>query len=156
MKFGDVVTTVAVSVVITVLIHFPIMIALIPALGPYWGVNVSVIISILLSVLIVGYVFAGKIWEESRTKAIAKITILAALLMAFSVIMQLAAFADWTPWVKEIYSEANPGAELSAFEWYAVESVYLGAQVFLNVIIVLVLGFIGLYFGSMLKQPAKS
>ncbi len=156
MKFGDVVTAVASSVVVMVLIHFPLMIVLIPALGSYWGINVSAIISVLLSALIVGYVFAAKIWEESRMEAIAKITVLAALLMAFAVVMEVAAMADWTTWVKETYLEANPGASLSAFEWYVVEGTYLGAMMFLNVIIVLLLGFIGLYVGSMFKRPAKS
>jgi hypothetical protein len=129
------------------------MIVLIPALGSYWGINVSAIISVLLSALIVGYVFAAKIWEESRMEAIAKITVLAALLMAFAVVMEVAAKADWTTWVKETYTGTPPS---SAFEWYVVEGVYLGAQVFLNVVIVLFLGFIGLYVGSMFKRPAKS
>jgi len=156
LKFGDVVTAVASSAVIMVLIHFPLMIALIPALGSYWGINVSAIISVLLSALIVGYVFAAKIWEESRMEAIAKITVLAALLMAFSVVMEAAAMADWTTWVKEMYLEANPGASLSPFEWYVVEGTYLGSIAFLNVVIVLLLGFIGLYAGSMLRKPKKS
>ena len=63
---------------------------------------------------------------------------------------------DWTAWVKETYQAANPAAELSAYEWLMVESTFLGLQVFLNVIIVLVIGFIGLYIGSMLKKPLKS
>jgi len=154
LKFGDVVTAVASSAVIMVLIHFPLMIALIPALGSYWGINVSAIISVLLSALIVGYVFAGKIWEESRMEAIAKIVVLAAVLMAFDVVIGNAAM-EWTPVVREAYLEANPGASLSPFEWYVVEGVYLGSQVFLNVVIVLALGFIGLYVGSMFKRPAK-
>ena len=153
LKFGDVVTAVASSVVVMVLIHFPLMIVLIPTLGSYWGINVSAIISVLLSALIVGYVFAAKIWEESRMEAIAKITVLAALLMAFAVVMEVAAMADWTTWVKETYTGTPPS---SAFEWYVVEGVYLGAQAFLNVVIVLLLGFIGLYVGSMFKRPAKS
>jgi len=156
LKFGDVVTAVASSVVVMVLIHFPLMIVLIPALGAFWGINVSAIISVLLSALTVGYVFATKIWEESRMEAIAKITVLAALLMAFGVVMEVAALAHWTTWVTDMYLEANPGASLSAFEWYVVEAIYLSSQMFLNVVIVLVLGFVRLYVGSMFKRPAKS
>jgi hypothetical protein len=153
LKFGDVVTAVAVLAVIMILVHFPLMIVLVPALGYYWGINVSAIVSILLSALIGGYIFAGKIWEESRIEAIAKITVLAALLMAFSVVMETAATADWTAWVKKEYTGTPPS---SAFEWYAVEGMFLASQVFLNVVIVLVLGFVGLYVGSMFKRPAKS
>jgi hypothetical protein len=153
VKFGDVVTAVATLAVIMILIHFPLMIVLDMALGYYWGMNVSAIVSVLLSALIGGYIFAGKIWEESGIGAIAKITVLAALLMAFAVIMETAAMTDWTAWVKEEYTGTAPS---SAFEWYAVEGMFLGYQVFLNVVIVLALGFVGLYIGSMFKRPAKT
>jgi hypothetical protein len=129
---------------------------LVPALGYYWGINLSAIVSILFSALIGGYVFAGKIWEESRLEAIAKITVLAALLIAFDIGVSNAA-TDWSTWAKGAYREANPGAaEPSAFEWYAIESTLLGSQVFLNVVLVLVLGFVGLYVGSMFKRPTKT
>jgi len=123
---------------------------LISALGFFWGLNVGAIVSILLTALIVGYVFAGKIWE-SRMEAIAKITVLSAVLMAFFVTMTLAA-TDWPAVVREAYE----GATHTAFEWHVIEQVALLAQIFLNVIIVIVLGFIGLYIGSMLKRPEKS
>jgi len=156
LRFGDVVTCVASLAVIMVLIHFPLLMVLVPALGFYWGLNVSAIISVFLSALIGGYIFAGKIWEEARMEAIAKITVLAAVLMMFAVVMESAALADWAPAVKEAYQEANPTATLSTFEWYAVESMWLSTQVVLNVVIVLALGFIGLYVGSMLRKPVKS
>jgi hypothetical protein len=109
--------------------------------------------------LITGYIFAGKIWE-ARMKAIAKITVLAAALMMFTVVIEAAALGTyWTTWVHDAYLNANPDALVSppsTFDWYAIGSMYLGIQIVLNMVIVLVLGFIGLYIGSMLKRPAKS
>jgi len=150
LKFGDIVTAVASSAVILALLIFPIDMVLVPALGFFWGLNVGAIVSVLLTALIVGYVFAGKIWE-SRMEAIAKITALSAVLMAFFVAITLAA-TEWPAVVRE----ANPGATYTALEWHIVEHVALLGQIFLNVIIVIVLGFIGLYIGSMFRRPVES
>jgi len=156
LKFGDVVMAVATVAVILVLISFLLDMALVAAIGYYWGINVGAIISIFLATLITGYIFATQIWE-ARRKAIAQITVLAAALMMFTVMTEAAALGnDWTTWVHEAYLDANPGAFPSASDWYAIGSIYLGYQVVLNVVIVLVLAFIGLYIGSMLKRPAKS
>ena len=156
MKFGDVVMAVATGTVIMVLISFLLHMVLVPTMGYYWGLNVGSIISIFLATLITGYIFAGKIWE-ARVKAIAKITTLAAALMMFTVVMEVAALGNyWTTWVHDTYLDANPGVVPSTSDWYAIGSMYLGSQVVLNVVIVLVLAFIGLYIGSMLKRPAKS
>jgi hypothetical protein len=156
LKFGDVVMAVATAAVIFVLIAFLLDWVLISAVGYFWGMNVGAIISIFLATLITGYIFAAQIWE-ARMKAIAKITILAAALMMFTVIVEVAALGTyWAAWVNETYLDANPGANPSAFDWYGIASSYLGSQVVLNVVLVLVLAFIGLYIGSMFKRPAKS
>ena len=154
MKFGDVVIAVASIAVIAVLIGFPLMLVLIAALGFYLGQNVGAAVSFLLSSLIVGYIFAGKILE-ARREAIAKITVLAAVLVTFNV-MFFPTHADWAPYIKETYEAANPGSTLSTLDWFIVELMALSQVMFLNVVIVLVLGFIGLYVGSMLRRPVKS
>jgi len=159
LKFGDVVTAVASLAVIAVLFMFPLGLALIPALGFYSGQNVTAIVSIFLSALICGYIFAEKIQVESRKEAIAKIAVLAAVLMMFNIGISAAVFADWTQMAKDMYLEANPGVnpgELSTFDWWVVVSGVTGQVIFWNVVIVLVLVFIGLYAGSMLRRPAKS
>ena len=150
MKFGDIVTCVASLAVILALIGFPLELVLIPALGVDWGPTVSSAISILLSALIGGYIFAGKIWE-ARMESITKITVLAAVLMIFYLI-NLPGLAHWNTAVQEAYQ----GTPASTSEWLIVEGMALGQQVFINVVMVLLLGFAGLYVGSMLRQPAKS
>lgn len=132
MKFGDVVTAVASLAVISVLISFPMGMVLFSASDSSWAIGVTGG-STLLSALIVGYIFAGRIWEEDRMEAIAKITVLSAALPIFFVAMQYGTYI--APWQ------------------YAA---YFNLWVFSNMVIVLVLGFIGLYVGSMLRRPAKS
>jgi hypothetical protein len=108
----------------------------------------------LLAALIVGYIFAGKI-AEARLASIAKIAVFAAIVMMFFAV-NLSALGDWTPVIKEAYQEANPGTTLSTSEWLAVENIATTNSIFINVVYVLVLGFIGLYVGSMLRKPSKS
>jgi hypothetical protein len=66
------------------------------------------------------------------------------------------ALADWSPAVKEVYLEANPGTSLSTSEWLNVESMAILQVMFIDVVMVLVFVFIGLYVGSMLRKPSKS
>jgi len=158
LKFGDLVTCVASIAVIFALIAGPLDMVLVSALGisrmNNWGYDVSIIVSFLLSALISGYIFAGKLWE-ARREAITKITVLwAALVMLFA--GNFPALADWGPMAKEEYLAANPGATLSTSEWVTWEMMFLDLFVFLVVVMALVLGFIGLYVGSMLRRPVKS
>jgi len=125
----------------------------VPALGSYWGPYVSWAVSNLLSALIVGYIFAGKIWEEARVESIARMTVLAAALMIFYLI-SLPSFADWAPTVKEAYQAEHPGATLSPREWLTVEGTTLAETIFIDIVIVLAFGLVGLYVGSMLRRPS--
>jgi hypothetical protein len=158
LKFGDIVISVASMAVIFALIAFPLELVFLSALGissmTNWGYIVNLIISLFLSALISGYVFAGKIWE-ARRETITRITVLwAALVMLFGLIVP-GSVADWGLSVKEEYLAANPGATLSTFEWVTWEYMYLDMFSLLMVGMALVLGFIGLYVGSMLRRPAK-
>lgn len=155
MRFGDIVICVASIAVIDALIKVPLDMVLVSALGLEWGYDVSTVVSFFLSALISGYIFAGKLWE-ARREAIAKITVLwAALLTLFAAIVP-GAITDWGPTVKEEYEAAYPGTTLSTSEWVNWEMMYLDVFTFIVVVMALVLGFIGLYVGSMLRRPVKS
>jgi len=159
LKFGDVVMSVASIAVIFALIAGPLEMVLFSALSisdmNNWGYTVSLIVSFLLGALISGYAFAGKIWE-ARREAITKITVLwAALVMLFAIIVP-ATVVDWGPTAKEEFRAANHGTTLSTSEWVTWEYMYLDMFTFLIVGMALVLGFIGLYVGSMLRKPEKS
>ena len=156
LRFGDVLTAVASLFLITVLVSYPLEIVLIPTLGFYWGPTLGALSSVLISSLIVGYIFARKILE-GRKESIAKISVLFAVLMIFSIAINNAALGeDFTQWVHETYQEANPTASLTTFEWYVIGGLFIGSQMFMNAITLVPLNFIGLYVGSMLRKPVKS
>jgi len=110
----------------------------------------------LLSGLIVGAIFSRKIWEEAGIKTIAKIVVLGAALLMLFYAAAIPAQGDWTPLVKETYQNANPGKTLTTSQWWSVEEYALTDTIALNVFIVVVASFIGLYIGSMLRKPKKS
>jgi len=135
---------------------FPLTLVFTPDLGNYAGFELSAVISFLLSPIIVGYIFAQKIWEENRTKTIAKITVLFTVL-AMSLIIMENATVEWNPYTRAEYLKANPTALLpSAFDWYYIERLALLSEDFFVVVLILALTFIGLYVGSMLRKPTKT
>ena len=156
LRFGDVLTAVASLFLITVLVSYPLETVLIPTLGFYLGPTLGALVSVLTSSLIVGYIFAQKTLE-SRKESIAKISVLFAVLMIFSIVINNAALEeDFNLWVHETYQEANPTASLTTFEWYVIGGLFIGSQMFINAITLVPLSFIGLYAGSMLRKPAKN
>jgi len=155
LKFGDVVTAVASLIVIIIFISFPLTLVLTPALGNYEAFELSGFVSFILSPIIVGYIFTQKIWEENRTKTIAKIALLVAVLAMFTVLIE-DAVVEWTPYIRADYLKANPTATPSAFDWYNIELSALASEVFITVVLMLPITFIGLYIGSTLKKPTKT
>ncbi len=156
MRFGDVLIAVATLFLITVLVSYPLETMLIPTLGFYWGPTLGALVSVLISSLIAGYIFARKIFEGGK-ESIARISVLFAVLMIFSIVINNAALGeDFTQWVHETYQEANPTASLSTFEWYVVGGLFIGSQMFMNAITLLPLSFVGLYVGSIFRKPVKS
>jgi len=155
LKFGDIVMAVASLTVLLILLIYPITLAFNQALSYEEASLIGGVIALILSATIVGYIFTQKIWEENRTRTIAKITVLFAFIVIFMSYMEWAA-TDYTPVVKENYLKANPTADPSPLDWYNIESMALTLEKFVMVVLVSPLVFIGLYIGSMLKKPAKS
>jgi len=141
--------------IIVVLIYFPLALVLMPTLGNFAGYEISAVIVFLVSPIIAGYIFSQKIWEENRTKTIAKITVLFTVLVTVIVLVENAA-VEWAPMFKAEYLKVYPTATPSAFDWYYIELLELLAEQFVLVVLILALTFIGLYIGTMLKKPAKS
>ncbi|HXX87052.1 MAG TPA: hypothetical protein VEH86_01205 [Candidatus Acidoferrum sp.] len=149
MKFGDVIIAVASIVVLIALFEYPV--GLVFNIQSSGGQVAALFIAILLSALIVGVVFAGKIWEETRIKAILKIV----ALVAFAYIFELWIATSSSDYISTI-REANPHPTYTATQWFYFDNSVALSALFLDVIIVLVLSFIGLYLGSMLRKPKKS
>jgi len=139
--------------VVFALIFVPLDIVFVSALGLELGYGVSEIVTFFLSALIGGYIFAGKIWE-ARREAITKIAVLWAALMYLFALIVPASIAHWGLSIEESY-KGEYGATLSTHEWKNLEMMVQDVVAFGAVGMALVLGFIGLYVGSMLRRPAK-
>ena len=152
MRFGDIITAVASLFLVTFLISYPLEMVLIPILGLSLSPTIGSLVSVLLGGLIIGYIFSRKI-GNSRKEAIVTISILFTALMIFSIILNNAVLGNYfTEWVNETYQESNPTESLTTFEWFAVGGLFIGSQMFLNVIILFVFSLIGLYSGSTLRR----
>ena len=152
MKFGDVITAVASLFLVTVLISYPLEIVLISALGLQSGPPIGAAISVLLGALIIGYAFSGRM-NNGRKEAIVRISVLFTVLMLFSIILNNAVLGeDFSNWVHQSYQESNPKASLTTFEWFLVGGIFIGSQMFMNVIALFVFSIIGLFIGSKLRK----
>lgn len=155
MKFGDVIVAVASWQVVFILVHTVLSIALIP-MSSYWGFNVDSILSFLVSALIVGYVFAGKIREESRMVSIGKIVVLSAVLTMFATMIGVSATGHYNAWVDESLRNMYSTGSWTNTDWVAFEHMMLVEWAVFPVVYALVFSFIGLYLGSMRKPSAKT
>jgi hypothetical protein len=156
LKFSDVILAVATVAVIDVLVDFVLCIVLIPSMGAYWGLNSSFIISALVAGLVVGWVFAGKIQEESRMRAVGKIAVLLGAVEAAAVMLSASANGYFNAFVTETLQSMFSTSAWTTTDWFVYTQFALLEGVVLNVVLVLVLGFIGLYAGSMFRKPKKT
>jgi hypothetical protein len=152
VRFGDVITAVAALFLVTILISYPLEIVLVSFLGLGLAPTVGALVSVLLGGLIIGYIFSRKMGND-RTEIILKISILFTVLMIFSIILNSAVLGNYfTDWVHETYQESNPTESLTTFDWFVVGGLFIGSQMFLNVIVLFFSSLVGLYFGSILRR----
>jgi len=141
--------------VFLIVISFLLTLALTPALGSYNAFELSTFVSLLLGPIIVGFLCAEKIRVENRTRTIADIAALFAVIAMFMVLVENS-IVEWTTYFRADYLKANPTAAPSAFDWYNIELAGLSQEVFLAVVLTFAFTFIGLYIGSTLKRSQKS
>ena len=155
LKFGDVITAVASLAVVTLLVESVLGIALIPMISA-WGLDATSIVSFLVSALIVGYVFAGKIREESRMISIGKVVVLFAVVIMFAVRIGYGAIGHYSDMVDENLRKMYSTSSWTTTDWFAYEHMALTELTAVPVVFALAFGFIGLYVGSMRKPSAKT
>jgi hypothetical protein len=154
LKFGDVIIAAASMAVTFIFVDALLWIALVPmntALS-----DVASIVSLLVSGLVVGYVFAGKIREESRMASIGKIVVLFAVGQMLGFVPFFGTVGHYGLWVDEYINSTYPTHGVTNENWMTYESMMLFALTAAFVALSLVLGFIGLYLGSMHKPSAKT
>ena len=156
MKFGDIVIILGSLTVAFFLFDSVFSLALVSATGSDYGAMLAVILSILLSGLVVGYVFAGKIQEESRRASIGKVVVLFAVLMMLAVWTTGGATAHYSAWVDENLKNMYNTTSWANVDWFWFEMTLTMAITAIYAVYTLVFGFIGLYVGSMRKPSAKT
>jgi hypothetical protein len=156
LRFGEVLTAAISLFVVSVVFSYLLEMVLIPAFGFSWGPTLGALTSVLIGALLVGFLFARRM-AERRNESLVVVSVFFTALMVFAVVANSAALgSDFTDWVHESYQAANPQASLSAFEWFVVGGLYLGAQMFINVVTLFPLSLAGLYAGSTLRRHEAS
>ena len=151
MKFGDVIVATASLVLIGFMLESVLHVVFISVVSDPTGDVLAWIIALLVASLIVGYVFALRIQEQSRIKAIGKILVLS----TFAVLLQIMAWYA-SPIVNE-WHITNMQSMFNTIGWTYSEWVAYSALLFtMDTVIVVVFNFIGLYVGSMLRKPKKT
>jgi ABC-type transport system involved in multi-copper enzyme maturation permease subunit len=128
---------------------------LVPA-ASYSGLLANGSVSFLVSGLVVGYVFAGKIREESRMRSIAKIVVLVTFVVIIVTLMVYSTVESYHALVDENLPKMYNTSSWTTTDWYSYETWYLYLTTAFNAVIGLVLVSIGLYLGSMRKPSAKT
>jgi hypothetical protein len=156
LKFSDVIIAVASLTVAFFLFDCVFNLALVPATGSDYGAMVAVIVSILLSGLVVGYVFAGKIREESRRASIGKVVVLFTAVFGLLIMIVYGAIYHYGALADESLSSMFNASGWTNTNWFAYEIMGLTIDTAMFIVFALVFGFIGLYLGSMRKLSAKT
>jgi hypothetical protein len=155
LKFGDVIVVVASLTLGYFLFDCLFNLALIPTTSSDYGAMVAVILSILASGLVVGYIFAGKLREESKRASIGKAAVLFAVVFGILVMIVYAAIFHYGLMVDENLQSMYKVAWTNT-TWFAYELMALSIDTAMFAVFALVFSFIGLYVGSMRKPSAKT
>jgi hypothetical protein len=140
LRLRDVILAVVLVAVIFLLLYSILIITKIPSMNSYTGQDVRALIAVLVAGLLVGFLFAGKIQEESKIRAVGKIAVMFAFVILLILLIGLFGSSYYSVWSKETLQ----GKLVTVFN--SAITVFLA----------LVLGFIGLYAGSMLRKSKKT
>ena len=140
--------------VVFVFVYAVLAIVLVPA-ASYSGLLTTGILSLFVGGLVAGYVFAGKIREESRVRSIAKIAVLVTFVTIFLSLMLYSTVGHFNALVDEDLQKMYSTGSWTNTDWFSYESMVLYLNTGLDAVFGLVFGFIGLYLGSMRKPSAR-
>jgi len=148
LKFSDLIIAAALLFVVGLVLNGVLFVPFAP-LKNYMSLVAGVIAGLIVSI-IVGYLFAVQIREESRLRAIGSIVLLAtAGLMIFIVGWFANPLAS--PAVKDAMQSMFNTSGWTDYDWFG----YMALVMALDIIVYVVVNFVGLYVGSMLK-PKKT
>jgi hypothetical protein len=151
LKFSDVIIATVSLVLFGLLLNGFLLVAFGSVSASSTSDTLASIISFLVASLVVGYVFALEIQDESRTKAIGVIVILSAFTLLTIVTIWIATpFAS--PWEQDFLNSMfnRTTSSWSHYDLNAYEALASSVEVIMGMVI----SFIGLYVGSMLRKPS--
>jgi hypothetical protein len=152
LKFSDVILAVASTFVIYWLLYAVLIIV---SLSVVWGVYVATYVSPLISAIVVGFVFAGKIREESRLRSIGKIVVLTTALIMLVYYMSYT-IGHTGAFIDESLQNMFSTGSWTTLDWVRYETMYVMVNTAAVAVFAALLDFIGLYVGSMLRKPKKN
>ncbi len=149
LKFSDAITATVSLVLVGLILEAFLMVAF-GSLNPNsTSDTLAAIISFLVASLVVGYVFALKIQEESRIKATGLIVVLSGFtILMFLAIWMANGFAS--PWFRDSINSMFNRTAWTDYDLNAYAALAASVQVIMAVVVT----FIGLYAGSMLRKPS--
>jgi biotin transporter BioY len=126
-----------------------LMVAFIPLNSDSMSDLLAFVISFLVASLVVGYMFALKIQEESRIKAIGVIVVLSTFTLMLTLTIWFANPLA-SPWFKDSLESMFNTTGWTNYDW----SAYSALALTVDGAVALVVDFVGLYAGSMLRKPS--
>jgi hypothetical protein len=149
LKFSDAVIATVSLVLVGLILNAFLMVTFAPLSSTLTSDMLAFIIAFLVASFVVGYIFALKIQEESRIRAIGVIVVLSAFTkLIFDSIWIANPFAS--PWLGDSLNSMFNTSGWTNYDWNAYSALLVSAIA----IIALVINFIGLYAGSMLRKPS--
>ena len=150
MRFSNVIIAVVSLVLLGLILDAFLAVGFIPVNNDRLGDMLSFIIAFLISSLVVGYVFALKIREDSRIKAIGVVDVLSTFTaVVFDSIWICNIYGS--DWFQEDFKDVfNPSSGWRPYEYSAYSSLLISIIAIIGFVVI----FIGLYAGSMLRKPS--
>ena len=149
MKFSDAIMATASNFVIYWLLYALLMVV---TLSVVWGIYVATYMSPLLSAIVIGYIFAGKIAEESRIRSIGKIVTLTVVLVILVYYISYDIGHTGT-FIDESLRNTFSTGSWTTMDWVRHETMYTMVNTAVVAVFAALLVFVGLYAGSMLRKP---
>jgi hypothetical protein len=149
LKFSNVIIATVSLVLLGLILNAFLMVGLISMNNDRLADMLSFIIAVLVSSLVVGYVFALRIQEDSRIKAIGVIDVLS----TFTVLVFDSIWISNTyggEWFTEDLNNAFNTSGWTPYEYAAHTALLVSIVTIIGFVVI----FIGLYVGSMLRKSS--
>jgi len=151
LRFNDVLLAAAALVLVGLILDAFLMVGFSPMSNSTMSDLLAFVIGFLVTALIVGYVFALKIQEESRSRAVSGIVLVSATALLFFTAIWIATPLA-APWFKQSMTTMFNTSGWTNYDWAA----YSALTASIDVVVASVVSLVGLYIGSILRKPKKT